>query len=796
MTRAEIVFPPRPRALSTAGLLRSRAVARGGLLASAVATVTVAVATVCTLLAWLIVAVGMAGDAAPPGVPADEVAAQVDRGVLALVSAAPAPVLLVVIVAGTAAAQLARLLAAARGREAENLRARGLSRRQSAGAAAVEAAAVAVAGAGAGLALAVLLLALIEPGGVPAVVSLWWAAAATGALLGLVLTGAARPRPDSPVRGARASSAVAVLLVLSAAAFVLWQLPLARTAGFDLIVAVAPTVVLMAAALLVLAVFGAIAAACAVATARRPGWAPAYAARQIARRLPIYAVAVLLVGLTVAQAVFASAYGATSTAMATDSAALRTGADLRIDLAPDTATPGLVAAAAAVPGVDAAAAALVAQIEIGSSQAQQVAVPETALQTVVSAAGGAVDRAALAASVVPSDGTLAATPLPLGAAATGVRVTVSIETSRQSAADTVMLQAHVLDATGAHASLRLAGQSTPGPDGATLTAGAPLPDGAAPWSLLAVNAVQPATLVRAPVTVRILQAQAIGADALPIDGAAEVSADASEKVLWLATPDGAGAEPGVVRAVLTSALAARMGVQVGDEFEFRYAGAGRRAEFRVADIVPGIPGAATELAVLAPLGVLQVSMLQRGTTLVPASSIWAAGDPSADVALSAAFGDRAVAASAPGVAATIVAALVPGWWVALAGSAALALLAAFAIVQTLALTRRRELGVLRALGVTSGAQGRERAAELASVLGGAVGLGAAAGVLAAWLIVPGLVRAVTPGILPLGTPVALVWTGLVIAVGGLSLGLAALVAAAASEVRRAAQTATVGEDGR
>ena len=83
--------------------------------------------------------------------------------------------------------------------------------------------------------------------------------------------------------------------------------------------------------------------------------------------------------------------------------------------------------------------------------------------------------------------------------------------------------------------------------------------------------------------------------------------------------------------------------------------------------------------------------------------------------------------SAPGVAATIVGALVGGWWIATAGSVLLSLVAAFAIAQTLALARRRELGVLRALGVPHRRQARMRAGELSAVLAASVALGLLAG---------------------------------------------------------------------
>ncbi|SFS13264.1 FtsX-like permease family protein [Microbacterium sp. cf046] len=786
------------RALSTARLLRARASARRGLLASATATVSVAVATVVALLAWLTAEVGRAGDAAPPGVPEDEVAAQVADGVIALVSAAPALILLVVILAGTAAALLGRLLAAAREQETANVRARGLSRRQATVANAVESAAASSVGAIGGLALAAIVLAVTGAPQWPlTLVSLWWVAAVTALVLAIVLVVAARPRAETRPRGARATTAAGVVIVLLAAAFVLWQLRLARPTGFDPIAALAPTVVLLAGALVVLAVFGAASAAWAIGAAARPPFVPAYPARQVARRLPVYAVAVLLVGLTVAQAVFASAYSSTWTAMATDSAALRVGADLRVDLEPAEATPAIIADAAAIEGVDAAAPALVVPVEIGSTDAQLVSVPTAAIGTVVSSAGGIVDLDALSAAVQPADGSVASEPLALGADATGLRITASIDATRANAASSVVIVATVLDATGAAAQLRLEGPVVEQDDGtATLTGEAGLPAGTAPWRLLAVTASIPANFATASVLVGIVAAEAIGGDPLPLDGEVALDENAREQVAWLADADPEAAEPAAVRAVIGSALATRLGLEVGDAFEFRYAGTGRRGEFAVADIVPAIPGAATALAVFAPLEVLQVSMLQRGTSIVPPASLWASGDPSADAALSAALDDRPVETSSPGVTATIVGALVPGWWIATAGSAVLSLIAAFAIVQTLALARRRELGVLRALGVAPAAQARMRAAELAGVLGSSVALGALAGLLVAWLLVPELVRAVTPGILPLGTPVTFAWPGPVVAIGFLVIGLAAIVVAAAASVRRAAGDSTVGEDAR
>jgi hypothetical protein len=786
---------PQARALSTCSLLRARAGDRLGLLVSAAATVAVAVATVTALLAGLALDVARAGDAARPGVAEADVAELVDAGVVALVSAAPALVLLVVIIAATAAAQLARLLAAAREDESVTLRARGLSRGQATIADAVEAAVIAVVGAVAGLGLTALLLALAGPAGWPsALAPLLWVAAPTAAVLGVVHVTAVRTAGLASTRGARGAAGATVALIVLAAAFVLWQLRRARPEGFDPIVAIAPTVVLLAAALLALAVFGAAAAAGAVVAATRPGLSPAYSARQIARRIRITAVAVLLIGLTVAQAVFASAYGATWTAMATGSAALRAGADLRVDLQPSAATPALVAAAASVDGVEAAAPALVMPIEIGGTDARLVALPGAVVDEIMTDAG--VDPAALLAAAEPGDGEVRADAVALGSGATGLRLTAVIDASRAAAIDATSLRAIVRDAAGTTAPLRLDGVPQRLPDGtALLVAEASLPDGTGPWDLVAVTAAIAASFADATVAVELVGAEALGGGPLALTGQATVDQETSEQVVWPAPP-AAGDEPAAVRAVLAAPLADRLGLGEGDRFDFRYAGSGRRGAVVVGGIVEAIPGAATGSALFAPLDVLEASMLQRGASVIPPTSVWASGDPSADAALSDALGGLPVAVAAPDATAQVVGALATGWWMAAAGSAALALIASFAIVQTLTLARRRELGVLRALGVAPVRQARMRAGELAAVLGAAVVLGAAAGGLVAAVLVPALVRAVTPGIIVAAAPVALSWPGLLLALGALAAGLAVVVGGAARGVARAAAAATVGEEAR
>ncbi|GAA5085407.1 hypothetical protein GCM10025760_04250 [Microbacterium yannicii] len=796
---------PDRRALSSARLLRRRSGARAGLLASGAATVAVAVATVSVVLAWLARAVTVAGDPPPPGLAPDEVAEQVEAGGVALASATPALVLMVAILAGTAVAQLARLVAAAREHETSTVRARGFSRAQAWTADAAEGAVIGLAGVvvGAGAAAAIAWIVGWAPA---SALAAWPWALATAAVLAVVFAVALRrgERARTSTRAGRATTAAVVVVVLLAGGLVVWQLPFARGAGFDPIVAVAPAVVLMAGALVALAVFGAAAVAWSRPAAAFPSVQPGYPARQVARRIPIYAVAVLLVALTVAQAVFASAYSATSTAMVTDSAAVRAGADLSVDMSPQSADPGDVAAAAAIDGVDAAAPALVEAIEIGDADAQLVAVPASAIAPVVTSAGGLIDKAALEALAGPTQpaGTAAADPLPLGEGASGLRVTARAE-SLGELLPRPTIAAVLLDATGAPTVLTLAGDSRPNADGsATVVAEAALPTGTAPWRLLAIGADRGRSFSRATMQLTLETVDAVGSGPLDIHAESELPGSGDQVVLWLAddgqTTPGEGPDDDAppVAAVITDGLAQHLGIGEGDVFEFRYAGTGRHGDAVVSSIAEVVPGASSPLALFAPMENLLVSQLQRGTSIVAPNAVWAAGDPDADADLSAALGDRPVATAAPGVAAGVVGALAPGWWIATAGAIALSLVAAFAIVQTLAIARRRELGVLRALGIGAGAQGRMRAAELGGVFGAALLLGAVAGGMASWLIVPELVRAVTPGILPVAGGISFDPAPLVLAISVLVAGLGAIVIGVAVSVSRAARTQTVGEESR
>lgn len=787
---------PDPRALTPARLIRLRAMTRWQLLATLAATVAVAVMTVLLLLVVTADAAVIARAAAPAGTPDDEVTAALAEGTAALGSVLPSLLLTVVVVAATAVAQLGRLVAAGREGETETARARGLSRRQAVTMNAAEAATVALVGGVTGAALAVLAAA--TTGGADAaeqVLSHLWVPAVAAVVLGAVLVAAMSRRSSTRRRGARITTAAAVVLLAAAAVLCVWQLGFARPGGFDPVVALAPTVILLAGAVAALALFGAIARLVAAPAVRWRGFDAALGARQVARRLPLTAVAVLLIALAVGQTVLAATFSATWTAAATNSAALRVGADLRVDLSPQSASPADVRRAADLDGATAAAAAVIETLEFGDDEASLVALPRTQVPAVVATAGGRVDPAALVARLSDrGEGVTAAEPLGLGGAATGLTLTVTAEWTGADVSDALQPLAIVLDARGTPAALPL-GVTSVTPDG--VSAEATLPDGTAPWSLAAlVMRVGPTP--SPPVgTVSIATAAAVDGEVLDLSGSVAFDGADREAVLWVAEGGAAADGDGErLRVVASSAFAERFGVAAGDSLEYRVAGTGRRGDVVIADIVPAVPGASRSVALFALSEDLLTSSLQRGTSFAQPGSVWVSGPATPDQELSAVLDDRPVRAAVPGVAERVVGALVPAWWIAVVGTAALALIATVAIVQTLALTRRAEPAILRAAGVPARQQARIRARELAASLGGAGLLGLVVGALIAVVLAPPLVRATTPGILPV---VVSLETGLGSAaavIGSLAAGLAAVIGAAAISVRREARSAVVGEEAR
>lgn len=138
-------------------------------------------------------------------------------------------------------------------------------------------------------------------------------------------------------------------------------------------------------------------------------------------------------------------------------------------------------------------------------------------------------------------------------------------------------------------------------------------------------------------------------------------------------------------------------------------------------------------------------------------------------------------------------AVVAAW---LAAACALVVMLPGVASTALALARRREAAVLRALGVGPRQQARARAAELGLVAGTAVVGGTLGGIAVAWLTAGPLVRATAPG--PAALPVALAHDAAATAgaVGATAALLAVVVAGFGASVAAQVRGATRVEEDR
>jgi ABC-type antimicrobial peptide transport system permease subunit len=136
----------------------------------------------------------------------------------------------------------------------------------------------------------------------------------------------------------------------------------------------------------------------------------------------------------------------------------------------------------------------------------------------------------------------------------------------------------------------------------------------------------------------------------------------------------------------------------------------------------------------------------RSSEQVPAlHELWIAGSPTATVAREAAGVDSARVTAATGsVSRAFVSGAVTGLWIGAAGSAACAIVTLIASLASVVRRRAREVGILRALGVTAREQGRMRRTEILIVLAFGLVVGALTGAAMLALVVVTLARSSTP----------------------------------------------------
>lgn len=243
---------------------------------------------------------------------------------------------------------------------------------------------------------------------------------------------------------------------------------------------------------------------------------------------------------------------------------------------------------------------------------------------------------------------------------------------------------------------------------------------------------------------------------------------------------------GAVPVALTPETSRASSLVVGDRVDL--VAFGTRVPGEVAAITEVVPSAEGDLGMLVDSVTLSQVLLARGAAMPWPDEMWAGidGDPAAVRGAVQALPGVASATTATGATGTAEVAA-SALWVASACAVALAAAGLAASAATMTATRRPEVAVLRALGMTPSAQARSRAVENGAVLALSTLLGVAAG----WVVGGAVVRqaALSATLENPAFDVALRFTWLpwavILAVGALSA--AAIVAWQAGLVRRQAR---------
>lgn len=787
------------------------------------------------------------GDILVSGTLADTVST-VQHALNAVRGVTPVGILLVALMGLITLVQLARLLSLARRPENALLRSRGASAQWLTLSGLVEAVIVAIVGCALGFVAATGVLAALFSA--DTIVFAPWEYAALVAVAVIVIYGATAlldatriSRRDSIDDSGRARTAATIgtaVLALAAAAVAVWQSllygsPLVTNAAgrqvVDPLAVVAPTLALVAIALALLVAFGPLTDAWQRFTAKRRGFQPSYSARQVARGLGSYAVAVLVIGLAVGGLTVASAYSGTWASLAGRSAALTAGADVRVDLtdnplpgagrAPVIGTPYL-----AIHGVTGAAPALSTPITMGDNDAGRLlAISSGEIAGVISPADGALDTAHLAAPLPKTEP--AGIELPAGT--TRVTLDATLRASKDVDGET--------PATGIDGFARTAlwFQNSAGAimtvTFPTVDAGAPvtessfeagLPASETPWWLTAIDysvkadsgwletsyhdlvattpeGEQPVALDTTGWASTMLQNNFGGTGKPGVDGiTVGAGAGGVGALEGLTRYMAIGANtlsgelvsfemPDPVPFVVSAELAHHYGIGVDDPFEIRFSGTGLVVPGTIVGVVPLVPGVQSTNSVVADLTALNTYILRTSQFVPTANQVWLSASGPVDLGPVLPKGAEVVTAQTAGGDQSFSAPAELALWIAAAGCLLLAAISLGAVALTIGRSRRGEVGVLRAVGVSAREQSGARLKELLSVVGIAVLFGILNGLAVSWLTIANLARSAVLGV-PLGLQATLHFalpTGLAL----LAIGLVALLAIAlsyASRVRRQA----------
>lgn len=350
------------------------------------------------------------------------------------------PVALVALVSVVAIMQVAHLVTTTRRRETQMVIARGASVRQLTVLGSVEALGVSVTGALLGTGMSVIGLTAAGlgtflPQAVPtlaivlAVVTISTSVITTGAtaldarmirsLSGIDMSG--RTRSVVGLSG--------IMLLIAAGAFTGWRLWLVRTSAdpqLELLVVVAPAVILLALAFLALLLLAPGLRGSERIAKRGRGLSRVLATRQVSRRLVAFAVPALLVALASGGAVVAASYAHTTSRVATTVTELDVGTDLRLTVGSggpvsprsDLLIPEPIRAQDAAGAGTVASVVVEADVRLGEDQIRFLALPTAQIPAVMrdGGTGAAQETASALETALGAESETAAAPASAGIA--------------------------------------------------------------------------------------------------------------------------------------------------------------------------------------------------------------------------------------------------------------------------------------------------------------------------------------------------------------------------------------------
>lgn len=723
-------------------------------------------------------------------------------------------------------AELARLLAVIRRRDNLLYWARGRSARGVGLGAALDVAVAGLVGAalGAGVATAAVLLAGVtfSPwSGVGVWITALVVTAAGTLLAAIHATRTSVPALDRVARrvGARIAVPGVVVLVCVAAAVSVWQLrlygsPLTPTAdgveGVDPIAVLAPAAALAALTLVLLMLLPVIAKA-NERRVRGGGAIAQLAARGVSRRLAMAAAPLVLVTLAAGTSTIAATYSATWNGAFTETVALRVGSDFQASSRVEGLPLASQDAVAKAPGVTLAAPLEVQPLILGGESGTILGVTPDAVAELAVSVPGIFDPASAAQAIrSETPGVL----LPEGA--TGFTVVITTKGIQQPPT----LSAYLSDAAGFLRSVALA--ADPGIPGGYSTDELPTAQ-LGMWKIVALDfefAWQSFEEQMGEVTLGSVSSRSGGDEqelaldqfwladgysiiALPPStngyGNGFSLTEFNEHVRMTPSISGNPVDGGKPPVLISQQLADRFGVEVGQFLSFDLQDGVEMQNYPVAGIVPVIPGARTETAVMLDLGVIQHFQLR--STEVPAAprNLWITTDE--PDTLTAALrpvlpaNARIDSSGDPSSREVLGSAAISLWGAAITVSL-LALLGVIAASRARLRAGRNDVGVLRAIGLGSREQASLLSRELLFTQLVALLGGIAIGFLVSALTIPFFARAaITEPYFAIRTALGVDVIGLAALLLSLCLGLALVVAVIRGRVGRLAATAKPDEEG-